>query len=98
MNKAIKSLITDISEENKTRYNYFRITLELRNKRLIINHKAYYKRNFNTTSVNQIWTTDVSEFHITEGKLYLSPIIDVHNREIVSYTISRSPNDDNITI
>ena len=56
------------------------------------NNKTYYVRNFKTTSVNQIWSTDVSEFHIAAGKLYLSPIIDAHNREIVSYTISRSPN------
>ena len=36
--------------------------------------------------------TDVSEFHIASGKLYLSPIIDLHNREIISYSISKSPN------
>jgi len=31
-------------------------------------------RNFATTGCNQKWTTDVSEFHIGCGKLYLSPI------------------------
>ena len=56
------------------------------------NHKTYYERNFETTSCNQKWTTDVSEFHIAAGKLYLSPIMDMHNREIVSYNISTSPN------
>ena len=55
-------------------------------------HKTYYKRNFSTTSVNQKWTTDVSEFHISAGKLYLSPILDMYNDEIVSYDISISPN------
>ena len=35
--------------------------------------------------------TDISEFHIAVGKFYLSPIIDVHNREIISYSISTSP-------
>ena len=39
-------------------------------------HKTYYTRNFATTDVNQKWTTDVSEFHIAAGKLYLSPILD----------------------
>lgn len=29
---------------------------------------------------------------LISGKLYLSPILDLHNREIVSYNISRSPN------
>ena len=56
------------------------------------NNKTYYERNFETTSCNQKWTTDVSEFHIAAGKLYLSPIMDMHNREIVSYNISTSPN------
>jgi len=48
-------------------------------------------RNFNTTTFNEKWTTDVSEFHIASGKLYLSPILDMHNREIISYSISRNP-------
>lgn len=56
------------------------------------NHKTYYERNFETSKCNEVWSTDVSEFHIAAGKLYLSPIIDFHNREIVSYNISTSPN------
>ena len=57
-----------------------------------VNHKTYYERNFKTERCNEIWSTDVSEFHIAAGKLYLSPILDLHNREIVSYNISASPN------
>lgn len=56
------------------------------------NHKTYYKRNFHTTRCNEIWATDVSEFHIAAGKVYLSAMIDLHNREIVSFNISTSPN------
>ena len=55
-------------------------------------HKTTYKRDFSTTACNQKWTTDVSEFHIAAGKLYLSPILDMHNREIVAFNISRNPN------
>ena len=55
-------------------------------------HRTEYIRDFSTTDVNEKWTTDVSEFHIAAGKLYLSPILDMHNREIVSYNISKSPN------
>ena len=47
---------------------------------------------FTTTKVNQIWATDVSEFSIKQGKLYLSPILDMHNLEIISFSISISPN------
>ena len=54
-------------------------------------HRTKCIRDFSTTDVNEKWTTDVSEFHIAAGKLYLSPILDMHNREIVSYNISRSP-------
>ncbi len=56
-----------------------------------VKHRTTYKRNFTTTACNQKWTTDVSEFHIASGKLYLSPILDMHNREIVSYNISYHP-------
>ena len=55
-------------------------------------HRKEYIRDFSTTDVNEKWTTDVSEFHIAAGKLYLSPILDMHNREIISYNISKSPN------
>ena len=33
-------------------------------------------RNFNAESPNQKWLTDITEFHIPAGKVYLSPIID----------------------
>lgn len=55
-------------------------------------HKTFYERNFSTSKCNEKWTTDVSEFHIAAGKVYLSPILDMHNSEIVAYNISRSPN------
>ena len=55
-------------------------------------HEATCKRDFSTAACNQKWTTDVSEFRIAAGKLYLSPILDMHNREIVAFSISRSPN------
>lgn len=54
--------------------------------------KHTYRRLFNTSQCNEKWTTDVSEFKIAAGKLYLSPILDMHNGEIVSCRISRSPN------
>lgn len=30
--------------------------------------------------------------HIADGKVYLSPVMDIHNREIVSFDISIRPN------
>lgn len=37
-------------------------------------------------------TTDVTEFKIGDEKIYLSPVLDMYNREIISYSISTSPN------
>lgn len=54
-------------------------------------HRTKYIQNFTTTGNNQKWTTDVSEFHIAAGKLYLSPILDMNNGEIISFDISTHP-------
>ena len=48
-------------------------------------------RNFTATAPNQKWTTDVTEVKIKDKKIYLSPILDMFNGEIISYTISNSP-------
>ena len=49
------------------------------------------KRDFNTTAPNQKWTTDITEFALFGTKLYLSPILDRYNGEIISYEISDRP-------
>ena len=54
-------------------------------------HTVTYKRDFNTSGPNQKWATDVSEFRCGEGKLYLSPIMDLYDGSIISYDISTSP-------
>ena len=48
-------------------------------------------RNFGTTAPNRKWTTDVTQISIGMDKCYLSPILDMYNGEIVSYTISDHP-------
>jgi putative transposase len=50
------------------------------------------KRNFHASKPYQKWVTDVSEFAVAGKKLYFSPILDLYNREIVSFTISDRPN------
>ena len=49
------------------------------------------ERDFCTQAPNRKWATDVTEFKIGDKKAYLSPILDMYNGEIVSYTISDSP-------
>lgn len=48
-------------------------------------------RAFKAEHPNQKWATDVTEFNVSGQKLYLSPVIDLYNQEIVSYELSESP-------
>ncbi|MDC8101537.1 IS3 family transposase [Chryseobacterium rhizosphaerae] len=119
----IKCLIQLIYQKHKGRFGYRRITLELKNQGVIINHKTVLrlmknlglkslirvkkyrsyrgeqgkiapnilKRNFKTNHPNQKWATDITEFSVSGNKLYLSPIIDLFNGEIISYELSEKP-------
>ena len=49
------------------------------------------ERNFAASKPNQKWVTDVTEFSIRGQKVYLSPILDLYNQEIVSYEIGDQP-------
>ncbi|MDY5994419.1 MAG: hypothetical protein SPJ14_04220 [Succinivibrio sp.] len=42
------------------------------------------------------FATDITEFAIAEGKLYLSPIIDMCTNEIVAYDVARHTSFDQI--
>ncbi len=50
------------------------------------------KRDFHAAKPFEKLTTDVTQFKIGNEKVYLSPVMDLYNREIVSYSISLSPN------
>ena len=120
---AAKQEIATIYYENKGRYGYRRITMELRSRSYTLNHKTVqrlmrelelvcrvrmkkyksYKgkvgkiapnlleRNFEAEKPNRKWVTDVTEFHLFGQKLYLSPVLDLCSRDIVSYAISDRP-------
>lgn len=49
------------------------------------------QRNFKADAPNKKWTTDITEFSLFGKKLYLSPILDMYNGEIISYNISEHP-------
>lgn len=48
------------------------------------------KRDFRATKPYSKWTTDITEFRLMGQKLYLSPIMDLFNGEIISYTLSNN--------
>ena len=120
---AARAAIHKIYDHHKGRYGYRRITIQLCNDGIHLNHKtvqklmvqmglygkrkkAKYKsykgevgkiapnvidRDFIATAPTQKWTTDVTEVKIKDKKMYLSPILDMFNGEIISYTISYHP-------
>jgi len=49
------------------------------------------ERKFVAKAPNQKWVTDVTEFNIKGERVYLSPILDLYNQEIISYTITDRP-------
>jgi putative transposase len=48
-------------------------------------------RQFEAARPNQKWVTDVTEFKVGGEKLYLSPVLDLYNGEIVAYEMQRQP-------
>lgn len=120
-NDSLMNQIISLFYQHKSRYGYRRVTLELANRGIIVNHKkvqrlmnkmglagikrnrrkySSYKgtvgkiadnlieRNFHASEPTRKWYTDVSEFNLRGSKVYLSPIIDGFNGEIVSYEAS----------
>ena len=49
-------------------------------------------RKFTAVKPNQKWVTDVTEFNINGQKLYLSPILDLFNGEIIAWETTKNPN------
>lgn len=49
------------------------------------------KRDFTASKPNEKWVTDVTEFSVGNRKLYLSPVMDLYNGEIVAYDTSETP-------
>ncbi|WON78551.1 IS3 family transposase [Serratia sp. UGAL515B_01] len=49
------------------------------------------KRDFTAQKMNEKWVTDVTEFSLKGEKLYLSPVVDLFNGEVISYSMSKRP-------
>jgi putative transposase len=48
-------------------------------------------RNFQAEKPNEKWVTDITEFKLFGEKLYVSPVLDLFNGEIITYTIGSRP-------
>jgi len=121
--KEEELVIKQIFVENKGRYGYRRITLEMHNRGYLINHKLVQKlmrknglkceirrkkyksykgeigkvapnilkRDFKSNEPLKKLVTDVTEFAVKDEKVYLSPILDLYNGEIIAYDLSLRP-------
>ena len=49
------------------------------------------QRQFEAQAMNEKWVTDVTEFNVAGEKLYLSPVMDLYNGEIVAFETSKRP-------
>lgn len=49
------------------------------------------QRQFDASQPNQKWVTDITEFNVVGEKLYLSPMMDLYNGEIIAHEMSRRP-------
>ncbi|MCM3655463.1 IS3 family transposase [Metabacillus litoralis] len=119
----VKEVIQQIFDEHQGRYGYRRITLELRNRNYVLNHKTVRRlmremnleclvriikyrsyrgkvgkiapnileRDSQAIKPNEKWVTDVTEFHLHGEKLFLSPILDLYNGEIIAYDVEQRP-------
>ena len=125
--KDLKAEIQSIFTEHKGNYGFRRMTLELRNRGYVVNHKRVQRlmkvlglsarirrkrkyssyqgeigkkaanliqRQFEASKPMEKCYRDVTEFTIpaSSQKLYLSPVLDGFNSEIIAYNLSTSPN------
>jgi putative transposase len=47
------------------------------------------QRQFEARQIHQKWVTDVTEFNIAGQKLYLSPVLDLYNGEVIAFHTAR---------
>ena len=77
---------------------YMRKRKNLAHKRIEENVKPnLIKRKFNVDKENKVWTTDITYLIFNGKRAYLSTILDLYDRKIVAYRISKF-NDLNIVI
>lgn len=48
-------------------------------------------REFTATAPNQKWVTDITEFKVGEQRVYLSPVMDLFERQIIAWSLATSP-------
>ena len=52
------------------------------------------RRDFTAASINELWVSDITYIWTWEDWLYLAAVMDVHNREVVGWTLRDRPTKD----
>ena len=74
---GLKSII-----RKKRKYNSYKGTIGIIADNLL-------ERNFKADKPNEKWVTDITEFKVNDEKVHLSPIVDLFNGEVISYSLAR---------
>jgi transposase InsO family protein/transposase-like protein len=89
--KVIRRIMKSVGLEVKTRKNKKYYSYQGEISLAVPNH---VERNFHADSPNVLFLTDITEFAIPSGKVYLSPMVDCFDGILVTWGISTSPNAD----
>ncbi|MEC4115106.1 IS3 family transposase, partial [Myroides pelagicus] len=85
--KTVLKILKELGLKSFTRLKKYNSYKGVKNKAVdnILN------REFQAQAPNEKWATDVTEFKVNGDKIFLSPIIDLFNGEIISYSLTKSP-------
>ncbi|MDN8650942.1 IS3 family transposase, partial [Stenotrophomonas indicatrix] len=85
--KRVQRLMAELGLQSRVRIKRYRAFKGAAN--VVVSNDL--GRQFEAQTPNQKWVTDVTEFKVQGMKLYLSPIMDLYNGEIVAYQMKRRP-------
>ena len=80
----VRNQLSEIFEKNRRCYGSYLGEISPAPENLI-------NRDFRSAAPNQKWLTDITEFQIPAGKVYLSPVIDCFDGLVVSWSLGTSP-------
>ena len=83
--RLMKKMNLTVQQSRRAKYNSYKGEISPAVENLI-------KRDFKSERPNEKWLTDITEFGLPEGKVYLSPVIDCFDGLPVAWTIGTSPN------
>lgn len=82
--RLMKQAQLTVATMRRRRYSSYQGELDVAPENLI-------SRDFAATAPNEKWLTDITEFHLAAGKVYLSPVIDCFDGLVVSWSIGTHP-------